>query len=104
MKERKLVSTNHRENNNHASITNISQFSFAEKEVSLAATLGLKDDEINENNSLISSGGKDFIGKKRKHLTRIYQNIIDKNLNKDNSQRNLDKENIKDQNFITYDL
>ena len=40
LKERKLFSTNRREiTNNQNSIANISQFSFAEKEFSLAATI-----------------------------------------------------------------
>ena len=64
---------------------NVSQFSFNE---STPHILCLKEeayeniDNVNKNNdSLISSNGKDFLGKKRKYLPRIYQNIIDKNLN-----------------------
>ncbi len=64
---------------------NVSQFNFNE-----SAPYSLKEENyenfenVNKNNeslSIISSNGKDFLGKKRKYLPRVYQNIIDKNLN-----------------------
>ncbi len=66
---------------------NVSQFTFNE---SAPHSLCLKEDSSeflenasknNDSVSIISSNGKDFLGKKRKYLPRVYQNIIDKNLN-----------------------
>lgn len=66
---------------------NVSQFNFNE---SAPYSSCLKEENyenfenVNKNNeslSIISSNGKDFLGKKRKYLPRVYQNIIDKNLN-----------------------
>lgn len=83
--------SNHNKDNNTRNNTatvknqNVSQFSFNE---SAPHSLCLKEeayenyDNLNRNNdSIISSNGKDYLGKKRKYLPRVYQNIIDKNLN-----------------------
>jgi hypothetical protein len=69
----------------------ISQFSFGDDLMNgpgIIPSLNLKDDincdflNVKDNHSLISSNGKDFINKKRKNLSKIYQNILDKNINK----------------------
>lgn len=130
-KDRKTLSTTNRDNIsllNPGHSQHISQFSFAEKDkeftnLSDMPGLNLKDDDIsfNDKSAIASPNGKDFLGKKRKHLTRIYQNIIDKKLT--NKEANLiktpkneskngvktitgrkEKENIKDIHFSTYEV
>jgi len=72
----------------------VSQFSFVEKEsITAGSCIKLKEDDVNDSYSIISSEKNDFIGKKRKHLAKVYRNILDKNIGKD---RNIDKENMKE--------
>jgi hypothetical protein len=82
----------------------ISQFSLI-----TTPTLQLKDENLDNGFAEDNSNGKDFIGKKRKYLNRVYQNIIDKNLNRDTDSKReeqtqkLQKTQEKENYFSTFE-